>query len=220
MKLYIIRHGETAWNRIRRLQGHQGPDLNEQGVKLAEITSDALKDVPFDICFSSPVIRTMHTARIILRDRDVPIVEEPRLIEIGFGIWEGKSVTKENREVPVPQFLDMKTDPFDYVPPEGGESVGDVVERMAAFYEELTAREDLASSTVLISTHGCASRAFLYAAAGRQGDFWHGIVPANCAVSILEVKDGRAEVLAFDNIYYPEEYLEWYYAMRGYKKPI
>ena len=109
MKLYIIRHGETAWNRIRRLQGHQGPDLNEQGVKLSEITSDALKDVPFDICFSSPVIRTMHTARIILRDRDVPIVEDPRLIEIGFGIWEGKSVTKENREVPVPQFLDMKT---------------------------------------------------------------------------------------------------------------
>ena len=54
--LYILRHGETTWNDQRRVQGMQGTDLNEKGIALARITAEALRSVPFDLCFSSPLM--------------------------------------------------------------------------------------------------------------------------------------------------------------------
>ena len=54
MKLYIIRHGETRWNVERRLQGASDTDLNGKGIALAKVTGEALKEVPFFCCFTSP----------------------------------------------------------------------------------------------------------------------------------------------------------------------
>ena len=56
MLIYVIRHGETSWNVQRKLQGRQGADLDEKGIRLAEITAEALKDVPFDLCYTSPLL--------------------------------------------------------------------------------------------------------------------------------------------------------------------
>ena len=75
MKIYAIRHGETIWNKERRLQGQMGSDLDEEGVLLAEMTAEALKDVHFDLCFSSPLIRARHTATAGKRARRVKINE-------------------------------------------------------------------------------------------------------------------------------------------------
>ena len=60
MKLYIIRHGETPWNAEGRLQGQTDIPLNENGIRLAKITGEALKDVPFDFAISSPLKRARH----------------------------------------------------------------------------------------------------------------------------------------------------------------
>ena len=54
MKLYMIRHGETDWNVMRRFQGRTDIPLNEEGRRLARITSEALKDVPFTKIYTSP----------------------------------------------------------------------------------------------------------------------------------------------------------------------
>lgn len=91
MKLYIIRHGETDWNKQRRLQGQSDTELNEYGIRLAQITGEALKDIRFDHIFSSPLKRAYRTAEIIRDGRTVPIVTDDRLKEIGFGINEGVS---------------------------------------------------------------------------------------------------------------------------------
>ena len=55
MKLYIIRHGETAWNVEGRLQGQSDTELNENGVRLAKVTAEGLKNIPFDLGISSPL---------------------------------------------------------------------------------------------------------------------------------------------------------------------
>ena len=49
MKLYIMRHGETAWNVEGRLQGQSDTELNENGVRLAKVTAEGLKNIPFDL---------------------------------------------------------------------------------------------------------------------------------------------------------------------------
>ena len=86
MELYIIRHGETDWNKEKRLQGRSDTELNEYGIELAEITADALKDVTFDRIYSSPLKRAYRTAEIIRLDRDIEIQTDDRLLEICFGV--------------------------------------------------------------------------------------------------------------------------------------
>ncbi len=84
MKLYIIRHGETDWNKEKRLQGQSDTQLNEYGIELARITGEALKYVHFDYIFSSPLKRAYKTAELIRMDRPVKIVTDDRLKEICF----------------------------------------------------------------------------------------------------------------------------------------
>lgn len=66
MLLYVVRHGVTAWNRLRKVQGRADIPLAEEGVRLAEKTGEALRNVPFDLCFSSPLKRAVQTAEYIL----------------------------------------------------------------------------------------------------------------------------------------------------------
>ena len=215
MRLYIIRHGETDWNVKRRLQGHQGADLNEKGVELAQVTAEGMKDISFDLCFSSPLPRAMHTAKIILGERQVSILEEPRIMEIGFGEWEGLCCAPDHMEIPAEIFKLFYADPFHYPAPAGGETIGDVCARTREFYQELIQNPEYQNKTILISTHGCASRAFLNNVYEQKDDFWHGGVPRNCAVSIVDVVNGKGVLLEFDKLYYDKSCSEDYYTIKG-----
>lgn len=126
MKMYIIRHGQTPWNARKCLQGRSDVDLNENGIYLAELTGKALRDVTFDMAFTSPLIRAKHTAQCILAGREVPIIEDERLIEISFGIYEGCCYAEENRQVPQQWIENFFHAPQDYVAAPGGESLDDV----------------------------------------------------------------------------------------------
>ena len=66
MKLDIVRHGETVWNRHHKVQGVADIPLAENGILLAEKTGEALKNVSFDLCITSPLVRARKTAELIL----------------------------------------------------------------------------------------------------------------------------------------------------------
>ena len=211
MQIYVLRHGETSWNKQRRLQGRHGPDLNEAGVLLAQITAKALKDVPFARCYTSPLLRASHTAQILMEGRDAPIIEEPRLSEICFGVWEGKCCDPKKPEIPMEGYFAFHRDAFGFQPPEGGESIREVIARTGDLYRELLEDPALQDQTVLLSTHGCASRAFLNPFFEDPDDFWQGGVPLNCAVSIVQVTDGVGRLIEKDKVFYGEEYRHNYY---------
>lgn len=155
MRLYIMRHGETEWNVRRLYQGHSDIPLNENGVALAEITGRGLRDIPFDLAFTSPLRRARQTAEIVLRGRDVPLAEEPKLIEIAFGVYEGcTALPQSGTPHPDPNLLNFIRDPEHYVAPEGGESIPGLCMRMSAYLNSLIRRRDLQDKTILLSTHG------------------------------------------------------------------
>ncbi len=89
MRLYLIRHGETDWNKVRRIQGSSDISLNEYGRELARLTRDGLKKIPFDIAFTSPLDRAVETGKIILEGRNIPLHKDQRLAEADFGEYEG-----------------------------------------------------------------------------------------------------------------------------------
>lgn len=204
MKMYIIRHGQTPWNARKCLQGRSDVDLNENGIYLAELTGKALRDVTFDMAFTSPLIRAKHTAQCILAGRKVPIIEDERLIEISFGIYEGCCYAEENRQVPQQWIENFFHAPQDYVAAPGGESLDDVEKRTRNFMEDICSRKELQDKTILVSTHGCALRGLLNSIReSNREDYWHGGVSKNCAVSIVTCNRGEKLVLVEENhIYY------------------
>ena len=199
MNIYIIRHGETNLNIDGVLQGWLDEPLNENGRYLATVTGREMQKLRFDYCISSPLIRAKETAEIILREsqNDIPIIYDDRIREISFGMREGTKLSKNEAQL-------FFTKPFAFGSFPDGESVSDVCERTQDFLKELINRDD--EKTYLISTHGCAVRAMLNMFYEDPTDYWHGHVPYNCVVNVVEVKDGKAELIVEDKIYYDQKY--------------
>jgi len=172
--------------------------LNENGILLAEITGRGMKGIRFDYCISSPLTRARETAEIILREsgNNIPVTFDDRIKEMDFGRFERMDIRDEK----VVRFL--KKPDIGYRFPEG-ESATELMKRTQDFLKGLIAKED--GRTCLISTHGCALRAMLNFLYEDPDDFWHGHVPYNCCVNIIDVKDGAATLIADDMIYYGQE---------------
>lgn len=203
MKIFIMRHGETDWNTQKRLQGRTDISLNENGRELARVTAEALRDVPFDLAISSPLARALETAEIVIGDRNIPILRDERLIEISFGVFEGMISSKENYEIPDPDFSNFFQAPDRYLPPSQGEDIRSLGARTKAFMDDILNREEYQDKTILVTTHGGAMRGLLNSLRTfEMSDFWNGGVPKNCGVAILECRDGKADVLEENKIYY------------------
>ena len=87
--LYIMRHGRTDWNERNKLQGRTDIPLNAAGRKMAEEAAAVYKNVPLDVCYCSPLARARQTAEIFLKNRNIPIITDDRLVEMSFGKYEG-----------------------------------------------------------------------------------------------------------------------------------
>ena len=199
MLIYIVRHGETDANKNGYAQGWTDDPLNENGRMLAQITGRGMKGIRFDHCISSPLTRARDTAEIILSESgngSVTVSFDARIKEMNFGSLEMVSVRDEK----VLKFL--KNPVFDHKFPEG-ESITEVMLRTQEFLKELIAKDD--GKTYMVSTHGCALRAMLNFLYDDPDDYWHGHVPYNCCVNIIEVRNGEATLIEEDKIYYDRE---------------
>ncbi len=220
MRIYIMRHSETDWNRQHRIQGRSDLHLNINGMKIAALSGDGMADIPIDVCFSSPLARAQETAALVLA-RNPHFVKsggriqlDERLIEICFGEWEG------NDRIFGPEGTQEEKDNFnkffhsldaEYCP-MGAESLRDVVKRSSAFLEELAGRKDLQDKTVLVLTHGCTFRCMLYRFADSEEYFRHPKVIYNCGTARIDVDpEGGMTQADPDRIFYDMNMAEDFY---------
>jgi len=204
MKIYLIRHGETDWNKKKLLQGQVNTPLNENGIAVARMTAEGLRSVHFDLVYSSPLKRAYMTAELVTEGR-YDILTDERIQEMGFGPFEGYCISKEGYNVPDPSFKHYFTRPDLYVNPEGAESFYDVCKRTGAFMQDLIENPENRDKTILVSTHGAALRGLLaFVKKLPISEFWKGGVHRNCAVTILDVTDGVITIEQENVIYYDE----------------
>lgn len=154
--LYVLRHGETAWNIDRRMQGTKNSDLTERGRAQATAMGRALKaelardDGP-TVFLRSPLGRTRETSLLIGDELGLDPGQwrdDPRLAELSYGQWEGFSWTEI--EVHTPNALsDWRADPEGYCPP-GGETHFELRRRSAAALADIVA----ANTRTVIVGHG------------------------------------------------------------------
>ena len=151
----LVRHGETAWNAERRVQGRTDVPLHDVGREQAALTGRRLADTRFAAVYSSDLVRARETAEIIVAASNTgpyEIVFDERLREVSFGTVEGKTWTEMDDDVKAVQHVRD----LDFAPP-GGESYRELLDRLGGFADML--RERHASDDVLVVGHGAAFRA-------------------------------------------------------------
>lgn len=154
--LYMLRHGETAWNTERRMQGHKNSDLTARGRVQALAMGRTLKaeldrEPGPTIFLRSPLGRTRETSEIIGQELGLPSSEwreDMRLAELSYGSWEGFSWAEIEIDNPT-ALADWRADPHGYCPP-GGETHLDLRRRCEAVLTEIAASR---VRTVVVS-HG------------------------------------------------------------------
>ena len=209
MKIYVVRHGETALNSKGVLQGWLDEPLNENGRYLATLSGKAMKGIHFDYCISSPFVRATETAKIILRESGnaVDIKIDDRIREINFGDFEGKSLSEMEKNC-----YSFYADPFNFKGFTNGENIKDLCDRTQAFLKELISKDD--GKVYLISTHGCAMRAMINYLKEDPSDYWCSRAPYNCSFTIVETKNGTPTKTDVDKVFYDKNLIVDYF-----KKP-
>lgn len=203
MDIYLIRHGETDYNREKRLQGETDIPLNSRGIELAQMTAQGMRNLHFDRIYTSPLVRAKKTAEIIRGDRNIPIIPTDGLKEISFGDYEGLTVKNGKYNIPDPDFLNFFQAPEKYHTPPGGESIEHLKERTSSFLWKIIRDPELEDLTILMSSHGAAIRGIL---SGLQNlpvsRFWEGGVHKNCGVTLLHAEQGQFEIVFENKVYY------------------
>ena len=160
--IYFVRHGQTDWNAEGRLQGQRDTSLNATGLRQAEEAADRLRALTGDALegsdfVASPLIRTRRTMEALRACLNLPPEDyrtDPRLMEIGFGAWEGSTWAEIRRRDPAGAAA-RDRDRWGYQPPgAGGESYAMLAERVGP------RGRGLPGSSVVVA-HGGVARAML-----------------------------------------------------------
>lgn len=155
--LYIIRHGETAFNKSNIVQGSGvDTDLNETGKRQAAMFYEAYKTHPFDVVYTSALQRSQQSVAGFLQ-RGIPHIIMPELNEISWGDFEGKAQTLEQRAVYWQMIQKWNAGELDAKIPNG-ESPLEMQERQKAAVTSIIKHP---ASEILICMHGRAMKSFL-----------------------------------------------------------
>ncbi len=153
-KLYLIRHCEALGNINDTFQGSIDEDITEKGQRQLDNLAERCKDIPFDVIYSSPLIRALKTAQAANRHHGLEIITDPAFTEINGGEFEG--VKWDELPVLFPDTYFKWRNDFAKFATEKGESMTDVYRRVSL--GAMKAVRENKGRTVLIVSHGCAIR--------------------------------------------------------------
>ena len=149
-RMILIRHGETVWNRERRMQGHSDSALSETGLRQALALGRRMKEIAFTALYSSDSGRAHATARSIADVSGHTVIVEPRLRERHFGVFEGLTGPEMQLRHPEAYERFKSRDPHYAVP--GGESATAFRDRALACLHEIAHRH--VNECIVVVTHG------------------------------------------------------------------
>lgn len=196
LKLYIVRHGETEWNVIKRFQGQLNTPLTEKGIKKLKETGKKLENVLFDEVYTSELGRTVASAEIILNENNgyknnkLELQKLAELNEVYFGVWQG--LTYEEVFLKYPEegnnyFYNVKNYKAENVE---AEKLEDALERFLKGINKILDSHE--SGNILVVTHGTVFEMFMnYVANNSIFDIDERTLMGNGDYKIFSYKDGK-----------------------------
>lgn len=164
-RIIAVRHGETSWNADARIQGQLDIGLNENGRWQAQRVGKALAEEPITAVYSSDLERAQATAQPISEVKGIPVIPHEGLRERSFGMFEGKTFDEIHQEWPEHAQNWRKRIP-EWQPPEGGESLIQLRERVTRTLEQLAAKHP--GEQIVVVAHGGVLDALYRVATGQE----------------------------------------------------
>lgn len=185
LRLLLLRHGETAWNRERRYQGWTDTPLSPEGLVQAEAAARELKEHAFAAVYASPLRRARDTAAVIAASHGLEVETDPAFKELGFGQWEGLTLD-EARARDTAVYEGWARTPH-LISPPGGESLVQARERVLAGLERL--RATYPDGIVCLVAHGVPVRILILEVLGLPLERIWSLHSAPTGISELEFRD-------------------------------
>ncbi len=183
--IYFIRHGETKWNTIGKIQGWKDSRLTDLGINQANKAAEYLnkyESTNIDIIYSSDLSRAYDTAEIINNKLKLDIIESELLRENSFGIWEGK--TKED----ILEFDSKGYENWLRIPEESsiedGETLDELRKRVKKFLDSIVDYEN-----ILIVSHSVTIKMLILVLLNMDNKHFKNLSMNNTGISKIEVKD-------------------------------
>ena len=197
-RLYLVRHGATQLTSEDRFSGAIGVDLSDEGRAQIERLADRLAQEKIAAIYSSPLSRTLDSARILAAPHRLTPQTDDGLREISHGRWEGLS-RREVEDRFGDEYAAWEVDPFT-VAPEGGESGVSVLARALPVIRQIVARHP--DESVIVVSHKATLRLIISSLLGFDPRGYRDRLDQSPAcLNVLEFKDTvRARLMLFNDV--------------------
>jgi len=185
--IYLVRHGQTAWNKEEIFRGRTDVPLDETGRKQAEFVGQYFRGIEIHAIYSSPLARAWETAEAIARSHNLKVEPLEAMIDMSFGNWEGHA-HQEIREIDGETYRRWAESPHLARLP-GGESLDDVRARSMTALEALV-RNHPDQNLVLVS-HRVVCKVLICAILGLDNSHFWQISLDTTAINLIQYRNGR-----------------------------
>jgi probable phosphoglycerate mutase len=180
----LIRHGDTDWNVEEIFRGRVDIELNETGIKQAELLAKHLSDEKIVAIYSSPLKRALRTAEIITGSRNVDVTPAPELIDFDYGEWQGLSHSMVKERYPK-LYNDWMSNPQVVRMPKG-ENLDDVKRRTISLVDRLIAEHE---GTIALVSHRVIHKVLICALLGLDNSRFWNIRLDTCGITTFTCDD-------------------------------
>lgn len=193
MKIYLTRHGETEWNKELRMQGWKNSNLTEKGIEDAKSLGKHLKNIDFDLIYSSPLKRALDTAKYIRGIKDTKIVINENFKEMNFGLWEGMNEEELTKQYPKEYEIFLQKPQL--FKPFGGETFIEFVQRVEkGLYDVIDSNSN--TDNILIVAHAVVIKAIMKIVKGYKIEkLWSLPFIRGTSITVLEVENRNIKIL-------------------------
>ena len=185
-EIIIARHGETEWNVSEIFRGRIDVNLNETGIKQAELLGQYLSKKAIEAIYSSPLQRALKTAEIIAKHLGLKVKVEPGLIDFNFGRWQGLS-HQEVKEKYKELYAEWTTHPERVIMPDG-ESLEDVRKRVIKVTNKVIKKH---KGTVVLVGHRVVNKIIICTLLGLDNSHFWKIKQDTGGITIFIYQNGQ-----------------------------
>lgn len=185
--IYLVRHGQTAWNREEVFRGRTDIPLDETGQRQAELVGQYFKEMEIDAVYSSPLARALETAEAIARVRHSIVKPLEAITDMSFGSWEGHP-HQEIRNIDPETYRQWVESPH-LVRLPGGENLDEVRDRSMTALEELVRNHP--KKTIVLVSHRVICKVLICSVLGLDNSHFWQISQDTTAINLIQYRNGK-----------------------------
>ena len=185
--IYLVRHGQTAWNKEEIFRGRTDVPLDETGLKQAELAAEYFKEMEIHAIYSSPLARAWRTAEKIAQSHSLKVQPLEGIIDLSFGNWEGHP-HQEIKKIDSERYRQWVEEPHRVRLP-GGESLDEVRNRSMAALEEVIQKHP--GKTLVLVSHRVINKVLICGILGIDNSHFWQIGQDTTAINLIQYKNGK-----------------------------